>query len=186
MGLVLFSPDEQYIDVVDTTDPDLRETEARELSGNDPILLQQGVADPVGTLVRQLLGKVRTGKRPIGFLSIHGHGLPGIQSIAGGVPRRAKTLASVMATITPRSRNVIATQNIATIAPTLRLLTGNFTRNGSVWLMGCYVGQGSSGWCLIKALATIWRVPVTAGTQLQFGGDLQTRTLEGPTVTAKP
>jgi hypothetical protein len=186
MGLVLHSDHEQYFDVVDTTDPNLLITEARELSSNSPILLNKCNGDAVTQMVRTLLSRVRSGGRPIGFLAIHGHGLPGIQSIAGGVPPTARTLSAVLTQITPRSRNVLAAQNADAIAPTLRMLTGHFTKDARVFLMGCYVGQGCEGWRLLKALASIWQVSVSAGTELQLAGGLTTSFIEGPIRTATP
>jgi hypothetical protein len=186
MGLVLYSDKEQYLDVVDVSDPDLLQTEASQLRNNDPILLTRGLPDAVGTLVHRLLEAVRVGKRPIGSLTIHGHGLPGAQSLAGGIPRRARSFEEALATIRPHARDVLANANLECIRPTLSRLRGHFSSEGHVRLMGCYVGQGTEGRRLLRSLAGIWQVPITAGMQIQFAGDLATYFIEGPTITEYP
>lgn len=188
MGVRLYSERMQFIDVVDVTDPDLLFTEAAQLSNNDPILLKKGSPDAVGTMVQRILSAVRSGKRPIGSLTIHGHGLPGIQSLAGGVPRpqQQESLQWALAAISPHARDVLSNRNLEFIRPTLGLLRGHFSPEGRVRLMGCYVGRGSEGRRLLRSLAGIWRVPVTAGTQRQTAGDITTFFFEGPTVTEGP
>lgn len=186
MGVVLVSEVEQFIDVIDVTDPDLEQTEAAERSNCDPILLRKGAGDGVEQMVRQILRRLRAKRKPIGSLAIHGHGLPGVQSLAGGVPRAVTSLAAALQSITPKSRDVLAVQNLDAIAPTLRMLSGQFRGTGRVSLMGCYVGNGLEGRQLVNALARIWRVPVTAGIGRQRGGGLYTGSIEGPSVTGWP
>lgn len=186
MGVVLVSEAEQFIEVIDVTDPDIEQTEAAERSNCDPILLRKGTGDAVEQMVRRILQKLRAKRKPIGSLTIHGHGLPGVQSLAGGVPRSIGALDAALASITSAARDVLAVQNLEAIAPTLRLLAGHFRATGRVSLMGCYVGNGPEGRQLVNALARIWRVPVTAGIGRQRAGGLYTMSIEGPSITGWP
>jgi hypothetical protein len=98
-----------------------------------------------------------------------------------------------------RSTNLydcISSQNINAISPMLKLLKDKFGVGAKVDLMGCNVGEGAEGKQLLNSLAQIWRVPVTAGINVQYAGTPKVSlgkasenavlTHEGPTVTAQP
>jgi len=188
MGVRLYSMEEQYLHVIDVTDPDLLMHEAAQLGNEDPILLRRGLPDAVEMMVQRILDTVRRGGRPIGTLTFHGHGLPGIQSLAGGIPTVESPVETewVLARIAPHARDVLSNRNLDSIRPALGRLRGRFSRRGKVRLMGCYVGRGLEGRRLLRSLAGIWQVPVVAGVDRQAAGDLATYSFEGPVVAEFP
>lgn len=56
---------------------------------------------------------------------------------------------------------------------------------GSIELHGCRVGAGASGRRLLSGMASVCRVPVSAGLRRQYGSSWAAR-FEGPTVTVCP
>jgi hypothetical protein len=185
------------VDVVDCTDLDLVKTEYKAVlaRGRCPVVLLKGLSDPLTYMVTHV--KRRAGNpRRIAHLRIHGHGAPGIQLIAAGqaleghgASTRALKLVEGRPGSIPHDRSVISVKNLRAITPTLRKLTPYFTATAAVWLMGCNVGKGKDGYTLLKGLARIWRVPVSAGSKVQYAGgpgDSATFQLEGNVVTQYP
>jgi hypothetical protein len=162
----------QTIDVVDCSDPSLRQHEMADIrsAGGDPIVVY-GNIDTIGFLAQKILSR---GKRSnIMLLRFHGHGGHGTQNITGTTINGSPHMASI---------------SIHSFAKTARILAP--IRNlmlpfGSVQLLGCDVG-GGRGSALILLLAQLWGVPVTAGLYTQLGGGSDTFRFEGPTVSAFP
>jgi Putative peptidoglycan binding domain/Domain of unknown function (DUF4347) len=109
------------------------------------------------------------------LLRFHGHGYAGSVGIGAG-SGGPNQLNRINAGSIPQLRGVIAR------------LHPVFGPYGSIQLMSCHTGQGHDGREMVKQLASIVEVPVTAGIQLQYGGGGGTSTfqLEGPTFTAIP
>ena len=74
------------------------------------------------------------------------------------------------------------------IAPELKRIKRSFVPFGSVELHGCETGKGTEGSQLLQELAKLWDVPVSAGTEYQASGGLDTSTFrfEGKSVTKTP
>ena len=65
-------------------------------------------------------------------------------------------------------------------------LRGRFGPYGSVELFSCSFMSGPDGLPMLKELAILFQVPVTAAVTTQYGGGTATFRFEGPTVTALP
>ncbi len=160
------------VDSVDITDPDLLETEVSDLRrAGARVVLRGGMCNGVAQAVQD----IRTAAaRPLFLLRLHGHGAPGTLAISSGH------------SILPGERAAIDLSTLRNVEPDLRRLRGIFGPYGSVNLMGCNVGQGTSGHALLLRLANLWDVPVTAGVRTQYAGGTRTVRFEGPTVTRCP
>lgn len=131
----------------------------------------------VDFMVEQLVQRVKQ-SGTIDLLRIHGHGVPGVQTISSGLKLKKETL--------PYLRSIISSYNFFNIQSCLARLQGLFAPNAQVWLMGCEVGANFQGSFLVNQLAKLWRVPVKAGFLEQFGGGIDTFEIEGLTITGKP
>ena len=167
--------------------------------------LNQYIRRPVEYLVDRVIGAART-HRTIGLLRIHGHGVPGVQMIAGGqiednvavgrgahVPSLPRGPAGIVVDKPPDYTKALQGSDRVLSATSVRVHRRQFVRlapyfrpRGEAWLMGCNVGHHLAGRALLQALASIWRVPVSAGTAIQYGGGQYTYRFEGPVVTMYP
>jgi hypothetical protein len=161
------------IDVVDATSPaDAHEVATIKAAGGDPIVMVGmcgAVADAVGQIIRKA-------KRPrqITLLRFHGHGAPGMMNIAAGTEPQFEHQSGV------------ATSNLSDVRASLGKLKPYFAPTGRVELHGCNVAQGKAGEELIRGLAILWEVPVSAGVDKQYGGRSHQFVFEGPIRTAQP
>jgi len=164
-------------DVVNTTDPDLY-TETDDLTeiGAPPICIQN-MNNGVDFMVNALRNRVAK-EGTIDLLRIHGHGIPGVQTISAWYFPRGTDFSRV--------RSIISYFNFEHIRASLMRLQGCFAPGAEVWLMGCEVGAKCEGLRTIKLLAKLWRVRVTAGVPTQYGGGVKTFRFEGRTETAYP
>jgi hypothetical protein len=144
-------------------------------NGAAPTSVSIGMSNGVTQMIAQVLSSA-AGRR-IGLLRIYGHGVPGSQLVSSG---RGVTGGS-------------ATHGAALTAQAVRLmrnewgqLARSFAPYGSCELHGCRVAQGPSGLALLRELADLWRVPVSAGVQTQLVGRGRTARFEGPVRTAYP
>jgi hypothetical protein len=163
------------IDVVDVVDQNLMTGEVADIQagGGDPIVMY-GMCNAVGDMVQRVVTRA---SRPgsINLLRLHGHGAPGAQNVGAGEEDMDVHWAG------------ISTTNFSALEPTLARLTNFFASDGRAFLLGCNVGQGTAGSRLLQDLARVWRVPVTAGIQTQYGGTgASTFRFEGPVITAHP
>jgi hypothetical protein len=165
-------------DVVNIAQTDLSD-ELSDLRGIGAAPLRIGAMDfGVDFMVDQLIQKVKR-SGTIDLLRIHGHGVPGLQTVSSGMILEKKSL--------PFLRSIISSYNFVHIRKCLAGLQGLFAPNAQVWLMGCNVGASFQGSLLVNNLAKLWRVPVKAGFLEQFGGfGTTTFGLEGPTITGQP
>jgi len=132
----------------------------------------------VDFMVDRLTEKVKK-SGAIDLLRIHGHGVPGLQTVSSGLDLEKKSL--------PYLRSIISSYNFVHIQKCLARLQGLFAPNAEVWLMGCEVGANFQGTLLVNNLAKLWRVPVRAGFLEQLGGiGTATFGLEGPIATGFP
>ena len=170
------------IDIVDTVDNTLKDYEVAWIKFRRGNLVTLSKGDSVSIMVRKVLEKA--GSSEIVHLRFHGHGYPGCQGIAMGNQRSSNLY------------DCISFQNLNVVSPMLQLFKDKFGVGAKVDLMGCNVGEGPEGKQLLNGLAQIWRVPVTAGIEIQFAGTPKASlksysenavlTHEGPTVTAQP
>ena len=188
MGLVLVvkpdTPDGAIVDVVDTRDPSMKETEVNDLRrlGLEPITPTPQT--PMQDVVDKIIEK---GEGKIALLRFHGHGLPGMQGIwveagkadlvySGGLKKSDIRFSGMS----------ITTENIQYLGPQLGRLQKEFVKGAWMQLHGCNVGEGPEGRMLLHKIANYTKVPVKAGIGMQFAGNGTTRTLEGMTYTAQP
>lgn len=165
-------------DVINIAEPNLmflvREMREMDIAPIQIPTLSNGVDYMVNELVNRV-AKMGT----IDLLRIHGHGGPGIQTISCGLNLIKKEL--------PTSRSILSTYNFERLRAVLTRLNGCFAPDARVWLMGCEVGAERQGWELVHKLSSLWRVAVTAGVPLQYGGSyMTTLTHEGNTITCLP
>ncbi len=135
-----------------------------------------GTSNGLGMLSNRVLSATRTTK--LGLLRIFGHGNRGVQIISAGhgVPGGGSDLHG--AALTSRS--------IRNMHHELAQIAGAFHAYGSAELHGCRVGEGQDGRRLLRDLADVWGVPVTAGIRSQSVGGGTSFRFEGPTTTAYP
>jgi hypothetical protein len=162
------------VDCIDVWDPSLFQLEAGDIqgAGGTPILIG-GMCNGVEQAVQQIVGMARNAF----LLRFHGHGAPGIASVATG-----------QGEVDPNTneRSDIALKNLEQIRPFIRSMRGIFGPYGCVQFMHCETGRGHSGRQLLHEIALDLGVPVTAAIREQLGGGLSTFRFEGPTVTAFP
>jgi len=165
-------------DVINIAQSDLFD-ELHDLRGIGATPIRIGAMDfGVDFMVDSLIQKVKK-SGAIDLLRIHGHGVPGLQTVSSGMKLEKKSL--------PYLRSIISSFNFVHIQKCLAGLQGLFAANAQVWLMGCEVGAGFQGSLLVNNLAKLWRVPVKAGFLEQFAGfGTTTFELEGPTITGLP
>jgi hypothetical protein len=162
------------IDVVDGTDPQLVNGEVADIreAGGDPIVMY-GMSNAVASMVDQVI--LRAGATgTIDLLRLHGHGSAGSMYVAAGEEDQDRNLSSI---------------NVFTrgAGPSVRRLRAYFAPGGRAMLLGCEVASGRAGKLLIKSLADVWNVPVSAGSRTQYGGNAATTfRFEGPVYTAYP
>lgn len=141
-------------DVVDTADPSLIECEVGWImaAGGNPIKMSSG--ETVFQMIMRI--QERAIREPIKLLRIHGHGLPGIQSISSGLILPPKQPFSA-----------ISVDEFDKLKEELIKLKGYFSMEADVILMGCNVAKGEKGVKLLQVLANLWGVPVTGGIKVQ-------------------
>jgi hypothetical protein len=161
------------IDVVDATEAsDRHEVETIRAAGGTPIVLY-GMCGAVEHIVHQIIKRAGFPGR-IKLLRFHGHGAPGAMNVAAG--REDYDV----------HHSGFSTANLSSTTGPLSKLTPYFGPRGRVELHGCKVAMGPEGQKLLRRLAKIWGVPVTAGTENQLGGGADQFTFEGPVHTAMP
>ncbi|MBZ5683750.1 MAG: peptidoglycan-binding protein [Acidobacteriia bacterium] len=173
--------DLQIADCVDITDPSLLRLEATDLllTGGSPFLIG-GMCNGVEQAVQQITAGIR-GK--VFLLRFHGHGNVG----AAGVGFGEGTLDSNGTKINMYGeKSDIDTYNLDEVRPYLARLRGIFGPYGNIQFMHCKTGRGTTGLALLKNIAQIVGVPVTAAVNTQYGSGIKTFKFEGPTQTACP
>ena len=161
------------IDVLDATEAsDRHEAAAIRAGGSRPIILH-GMCGAVEHVVQEIIARAGT-RRRITLLRFHGHGAPGMMNIAAGKAAHFQHHSGV------------SVGNLGATSGSLAKLTPFFASRARVELHGCKVAKGPNGQKLLKDLATIWGVPVSAGTRNQIGGTGKQFKFEGPVHTAMP
>jgi hypothetical protein len=162
------------IDVVDATEAsDRHEVETIKKAGGDPIVYYAGLCGAVGQVVSDIMRRAET-QGSIGLLRFHGHGAPGMMNIAAGKQSMFQ------------HQSGISLSNLSGTKAELCRLKPYFAKNGRVEFHGCNVAEGPDGQSFLLQLAKIFGVPVSAGTQSQYGGGAKQFKFEGPVHTAKP
>lgn len=161
------------IDIVDATEAsDRHEVDTIILAGGDPIVFY-GMSGAVNQVVSDIIRKAVLPKS-IELLRFHGHGAPGMMNIAAG------TQAMFV------HQSGISLGNLQSVKAELSRLRPYFAPNGRVEFHGCNVADGKDGQDFLSQLAKIIGVPVSAGTQSQYGGGKNQFKFEGSVHTAKP
>jgi len=161
------------IDIIDATEAsDRHEVSAIKQGGGNPLVMY-GMSAAVEHMVNQVkIRAVRHGS--ISLLRFHGHGAPGMMNIAAGKEAHFQ------------HHSGISNSNIESMKGTLDQLKPFFSDRARVELHGCNVAKGASGQKLLKDLAKIWGVLVSAGVDSQYGGVGKQFKFEGPVHTAMP
>jgi hypothetical protein len=124
--------------------------------------------------VAQVVSLISTTAKEAFLLRLHGHGRAGSMGVGAGSGG-------------PNELNRINAESIPQLRLVLGSLKGVFGPYGSVQLMGCETGRGLEGATMLKTIASILGVPVTAGINFQYGGGgIPTFKFEGPTHTEVP
>src|SRR5262245_7925453 len=168
------------IDVVDIGDKDLLVKEVKDLQAVGANIIMHDAVK--GNAVRQMIYSViKTAKTPgtITLLRLHGHGLPGLMSVSFGNKLKRSALQN-------GAPIFISNTNVNAFASDFAKLRPYFAGDGRIKLMGCWVAEGKEGKSLLKSMAKLIGVPVSGGSQIQFGGGRTTFALEGPVFTAYP
>ena len=118
-------------------------------------------------MVNEVIARLRR-YHSLALLRIHSHGGAGLMNVSAGQDEASPHQAT------------IAASNLPALAPHLRRLAPCFARHGALQLMGCDVAQGPAGRALLRQLAAVVGVPVSAGTGSQYGGGRRTYRFEGP------
>jgi hypothetical protein len=174
----------QGVDAVDITDVGYLRTVVPWLARQaEPITIAgmcNGLAQAIGDVVSRGSG------RDLLFVRFHGHGSPGLQSISHGTRKLAGTMDY------NQERTVLNAHTLRALSGAIAQLGRAMCPFGFVELHGCRVAKGSKGQDLLKSLAQLWRVPVTAGVPYaKTGYDPVARQavsydLEAPIITAYP
>lgn len=160
------------LDSVDVTDPNLATMEVADITrAGGRVVSRAGMSNGVGQAIQDIISQ----GSGVFLLRMHGHGAPGNigMSDGRGVPGYHRT--------------DFDSSTIGQVEAELRRMRSVFGPHGCVQLMACDTGQGPNGRNLLRRLANIWNVPVSAGIQTQFAGGLaKSIRFEGPTVTECP
>jgi hypothetical protein len=163
------------IDVVDTYDKSLlnQEVAAIRAQGREPIVLNHTTTNAIAQIAQMIIDRAG-GPSTITLLRFHGHGVPGAMGVNSG----EEDFDSY--------GNGISITNLELIRSDLARLRPYFAANARVELHGCNVASGRRGRQLLRSLAAIWGVPVSAGSRTQQGGGAATFRFEGPVYTSSP
>ena len=168
------------VDVIDIGDPGVMMpiANAMKSAGGDPILLGQMCAG-VDQMVAEILR--RSADKPIGLLRIIGHGNLG-RWFTVSVGDVVDASAEDQAMMARETHSYIAWSNYRDLLPLLDQLTPRFAPFGSMEHGGCSLGSKPQTQQMMQALATTWRVPVSAGRGIQRS----VFHFDGPTFSAFP
>jgi hypothetical protein len=175
----------KVIDAVDITDPDVLKTEGADIKevGGRPIFTG-AICNGIGEVVQRILMRSSSDGSLV-LLRFFGHGASANMGISDGEgyiqDRRGRRTF-----LEDASRTSITNKNFSDAASTLGRLRFSFGVYSSVELHGCNVSRGVDGRQLMQRLAGLWGVPVSGGTQSQYGGGVCTFRFEGPVYTAFP
>lgn len=128
-----------------------------------------GMSNGAMTVLQRVQSRANSGR--VAMLRFHGHGSPGYQGLATGVIDAGSALSSGYG---------------SGFFEYLKRLRPIFSSFGCVELHGCRVGQGRSGYNLLRGLSDAMNVPVTAGVVSQWGGGDSTFRFEGRVRTLFP
>ena len=143
-------------------------------AGGHPIIVY-GMSNALSYVVDQIINRAQS-FGTITLLRFHGHGAPGIMSIAGSCgPDMSKHLADIGAKRRRMTRRILSE------------LKPYFSPFGHVEFHGCSVGRGTDGARLLRSLARTLGVPVMAGIGTQYDeDDSDVFRFEGKVRTAYP
>ncbi|MBZ5564763.1 MAG: peptidoglycan-binding protein [Acidobacteriia bacterium] len=160
------------VDCIDVWDRALWVMEQRDIRavGGSPILIG-GACNGVDQIVSDICSRARN----VFLLRFHGHGAPGVASVATGQGELDPS-SQERSDITSDSRTM-------SVLSRLRSVFGPY---GCVQFMHCETAGGQAGRRLLSRIAHAMQVPATAAIREQLGGGLNTFRFEGPTVTELP
>ena len=145
-------------------------------------LANYGMSNGVQVACQRILAQGKP--RATALLRFIGHGGPGVQGVAYG--RYGNASGTPNALEAREGSATIAYGNLWQNADMLQPIRGLFAPYGSAELHGCHTAKGPAGLWLLRTLATLWGVPVTAGTRSQRSLGNRLYRFEGPTITAFP
>jgi len=170
----------RVVDVLDVTDPNLCH-----IAGgfNNPLgkpIITGAQSNSIPRLMSEIAGKASGGQ--ILLLRFHGHGNAGTIGISDGMglfdPAGQEDLSH---------RTALSYKNVDSLAGELFRIRLLFAPYGSVEIHGCEAGRDREGQELLRKLASIWGVPVSAPTSRQTVGAMKDNTrFEGQVRTEFP
>ena len=161
------------IDVLDASDPkDSAEVTSLRDAGHE-LRVARGSSNLVAHVVGAIIQRAKN-HQTIEVLRFHGAGASGVTSFAAGNrPRFNRRSESPLDPMRDTERE-------------LRRLCPYFASVARVELHGCDLPAGATGERVLRKLASIWRVPVSAGTQSRYEGPRNQLRFGGPVRTARP
>lgn len=160
------------LDSIDVWDPTFLKEDTKYVArtGATPFTIG-GACNGVEQVVSQLSGAGSS----VFLLRFHGHGAPGIASVAAGHGE-----------LDPKSKqgsDILLNPRINSIMARLKSIFGSY---GCVQFIECETGRGAQGRKLLTRLANDLGVPVTGAVNDQPFGRLWSFRLDGPTTTICP
>ncbi|MBL8834632.1 MAG: DUF4347 domain-containing protein [Alphaproteobacteria bacterium] len=171
----------QAADAVDVTDPVVLDAVVPELGQFGRPIQTGAMTNGVIQVMTDIKAQVAE-KSKLLLMRFHGHGGPGLASLTFG----KRSLDLVKGIDHEATLTVLNGKTVATLAPALRQMAQLMADFGFVEFHACRVALGAAGAALLRNLADIWNVPVTASTESQSAEGKANFLLTGQLVTAFP
>jgi hypothetical protein len=152
--------------------------------GANPIVIG-AMCNGVSEAVNQIIARAGN-PSSLALVRFHGHGNKGVMGIAFG-KRVLYDNQGKKTFIMPDDLSSFESRNLEKVKPYISKLRSVFGVFTCVELHGCRIASGDTGRQFIKNLAEIWGVPVSAGNEYQYSGNVaNTFKFEGSVFTAFP
>lgn len=171
----------QVADAVDVTDPMVLDAVVPELGQFGRPVETGAMTNGVVQVMTDIRAQVAE-KSKLLLMRFHGHGGPGLASLTFG----KRSLDLVKGIDHEATLTVLNGRTVAALTPVLRQMAPLMANFGFVEFHACRVALGAAGAALLRNLAEIWNVPVTASTESQSATGAANFVLSGHLVTAFP
>ncbi len=159
----------RVVDAVDVTDPDLCYIVGGLATPLGKPIITGAQSNSIPRLMTEIAGKASGGQ--LLLLRLHGHGSAGNIGVSDG-----RGLFDSAGQEDLSHRTALSYKNVDSLAGELLRISLLFAPYGSVEIHGCEAGKGHEGQELLRKLANIWGVPVSAPTGRQSKGAMKDNT----------